>query len=150
MRIRNIFNISFHFDIFGGSLLQATLSRIPIDSNALQMDAEKILEVAKRMASSLVEYFQAEQFSQSNFNSVLSALRLNKSLNTRTWYDRQFYHALNLSEQDVDKLLRYRINTVEKLLAANPREIEDVSDFFVTINYANQLFILICNNLVRN
>lgn len=97
------------------------------------MEAERMLEISKRMVSSLIEYFQAEQFPKSSFNSVLSATRLIKSLNTRTWYDQQFYHALNLSEQDVNKLQRCGISTVEKLLMANPREIEDVrASFFFT------------------
>lgn len=109
------------------SLLQAILSCIPIESTALQMDAEKMLEIAKRMVSSLIEYFQSEQFPNRSFNSVLSAVQFVKSLNTRTWYNRQFYHALNhLNESDVNKLQRHGINTIDQLLAANPRDIEDV------------------------
>lgn len=91
------------------------------------MEAEKMLEIAKRMSSSLIEYFQAGQFTKSSFNSVLSATRLTKSLNTRTWWDRQFDHALNPSEQDVNKLKRHGFTTVDGLLTGiNPREIEDV------------------------
>lgn len=85
-----------------------------------------MLEIAKRMAGSLVEYFQANQFTKSSFNSVLSATRLIKSLNTLTWWNQQFYRVLNLSEQDVKKLQRRGICTVDKLLTENPREIEDV------------------------
>lgn len=108
------------------SLLQALISRAPIGSTALQMEAEKMCEIAKRMANGLVEYFQAEQFTKNSFNSVLSAAQFVKSLNTRTWYFRQFYHALNLSAEDVNKLQRHGISTVEDLLRANAREIEDV------------------------
>lgn len=108
------------------SLLQALISRIPIESTALRMEAEKMLEIAKRMVNSLIEYFQAEQYSNSSFHSVLSATQLIKSLNTRVWYDQQFCHALNLGEQDVNKLQRYGINTMENLLMASPRDIEDV------------------------
>lgn len=113
------------------SLLQALIIRIPIESAALQMEAEKMLEIAKRMANSLIEYFQADQFTKRCFNSVLSATQLTKSLNTRTWYHRQFDYALNLSEVDVNKLKRRGIETVENLLAANPREIEDVCCLFL-------------------
>lgn len=98
------------------------------------MEAEKMLEIAKRMASSLIEYFQAEQFTKSCFNSVLSATQLTKSLKTRAWYFRQFYHALDLSEVDVNKLQRRGINTVENLLTANPREIEDVRWVFFSFS----------------
>lgn len=116
----------FQFVFLLRSLLQALISRIPIKSTALQMEAEKMLEIAKRMANSLIEYFQAEQFGRNSFNSVLAAAQLTKSLNTRTWYFRQFYHAMNLSEVDVNKLQRRGIDSVESLLSTNPREIEDV------------------------
>lgn len=93
-----------------------------------------MLDIAKRMVSSLIEYFQAEQFPNRSFNSVLSATRFVKSLNTRSWYDRQFYHALNLSEADANKLKRYEIKAIDQLLATNPREIEDVRAIVLPIN----------------
>lgn len=119
---------------------------MPIESDALRMEAEKMLEIAKRMAKSLIEYFQADQFTPSCFNSVLSATQLTKSLNTRTWYLRPFDHALDLSEIDVNKLKRRGIDSVEKLLAANPREIEDVRWFILLqlITQANSFeFVLL-------
>lgn len=128
--------IDFHSIFFYFySLLQARLSGIPIENTALQMETEKMVAIAKRMVSSLIEYFQAEQFPNRSFNSVLSATRFTKSLNTSSWCDRPFYHALSLNESDENKLQRHGIKTMDQLLAANPREIEDVRAIVLPINH---------------
>lgn len=121
----------FHFSrkkLF--SLLQAILGHVPIPSVALQLDANKMLEIAERMVNSLIEYFQTDQFAQNCYNSVLSATHFAKSLKTRSWHDCHFQQMLsetNLDEKDVNKLIRSGINSIDILLKTNSRDIEDVS-----------------------
>lgn len=114
------------------SLLQAVLGHVPIATSDLQQDADRIIETADRMVKSLIDYFQTDQFEcnakqMGRYQSLLSAVKLGKSLKTRTWYSQDFNQVLNLPESDVNKLICSGINTVDILLKTNPREIEDVS-----------------------
>lgn len=121
------FFIFFLFRKKFSSLLQAILGNVPIQSMALQLDANKMVEIAERLVNSLIEYFRTDQFAQDCYHSILSAVTFAKSLRTRSWDNYHFQQVLNLDEKDVNKLIRSGINSIDILLKTNPREIEDVS-----------------------
>lgn len=98
------------------------------------MEAQKIIQIAERMANSLVDYFTSVQFTESSFDAALSSTVLAKSLRTQTWSDLQSFGRLDISDKDAGKLIRADIRTAEALIKANPRDIEDVSsNFFITL-----------------
>lgn len=102
-----------------------------IETTALQMEAQKMIQIAERMASSLIEYFQCGQFSECSFDAVLASTILKKSLRTQAWSDLQTFGELDISAKDAGKLIRAGIGTIESLMKANPRDIEDVSLIFI-------------------
>lgn len=114
------------FSIIQFSLLQAVLSGVQIESVSLQMDGQKMVEIAERMACGLIDYFQAIQFERKCFSAILAATNLRKSLKLRAWSDSQFSQALKLPDADVNKLIQSGIRSVDSLLQRHPREIEDV------------------------
>lgn len=101
------------------------------------MEAHKMARVAERIASSLVEYFQASQFPYRCYNAVLSSTFLAKSLKTHIWnqQNQNIFNAMNIDEADSNKLIRAKITTLETLLQTNPREIEDVSIIYFSIDW---------------
>lgn len=90
------------------------------------MNAKKVIQIAERIANSLIEYFQSDQFTGNCFNALLSSMVFAKSLKTHTWSDIQVFGQLDISDDDAAKLIASNIKTIDDLLKTNPREIEDV------------------------
>lgn len=86
-----------------------------------------MVRTAERLVSSLVEFFQANQFTEKSFNAVLSSVILEKSFRARMWCDLPNFGQLDISEMDAHKLIGNGIGTIEELMNANPRDVEDVS-----------------------
>lgn len=110
--------------------MQAKLGRAPIESTALVMETDKMIRTAERLANSLIEFFQADQFTENCFEALVSSVILAKSLRARTWTDLPSFGQLDISESDARKLVLNGIGTIEAIMNANPREIEDVSFIF--------------------
>lgn len=107
--------------------MQAFLGNIPIDNSALLVDQRRVVQIAERLTSSLIDFFQTSQFTDKCFNAMVSSTILIKSLRSKTWSDRNVFGELNISKADADKLIQSDINSVDDLMKTNPREIEDVS-----------------------
>lgn len=113
--------------------MRALLHQKSIDSTALLMEAKKIAKIAERMADSLIEFFQSNQFTYKCYGAVLSSTLFAKSLKTHNWNQpiQHIFHGLDISEADANRLIRSEISTIDKLLQTNPREIEEVSSSIV-------------------
>ena len=97
-----------------------------MDNSALLVDQRRIVQIAERLTSSLIDFFQTSQFTNKCFKAMVSSTILIKSLRSKTWSDRNEFGELDISKADADKLIKSGINSIDDLMKTKPREIEDV------------------------
>lgn len=120
---------------FLSSLLKAHLNRVPIDSTALLVEAQKIAKIAERIAIALVEYFTSSQFPKKCYPAVISSSNLGKTLKTQIWNHNNILNGIDITTVDANRLAECGINTIDNLLQTNPREIEEVRLFPVFFQF---------------
>lgn len=115
------------------SLLQAFLNGVTIKNSALLVDQRRIVQIAERLVSSLIDFLRSNQFTDKCFKAMLSSTILKKSLRTKTWSDRDVFGELNISKADANTLIKSGVKTIDALMKTAPREIEDVSSIKVYV-----------------
>ena len=112
-------------------LIQATLGCLPINDFALSQESARIMTIASRLSKCLLE-LQNQTNTKTNltFNVYISSLILMKCLGAKLWENSKFLakQLPNIGPAISSMLVNAGYNNLSKLLCANPREIELVTN----------------------